>query len=67
MKYKYKYRGFRFDIYRDWIFPFPSMEIHTEDMCYIPPKMISIALHFLVFHARWLWRYEPYREDGDTE
>ena len=67
MKYKYKYRGFMFKIYTDWIYFLPTIEIHTEDMTRIPSEIISIALHFLVFHARWLWRLEPYREDGDTE
>ena len=64
---KYKYRGFMFKIYTDWIYLLPTIEIHTEDMRYIPPEIISIALHFLVFHARWLWRLEPYREEDKTE
>ena len=56
---KWIYRGFMFRVYTDWIYPLPAIEIHTEDMCRMPPEVINISIHFLVFHIRWLWVKQP--------
>jgi len=43
-----------FKIYTDWICVIPSIEIRTND-ARIVDKNIEISIHWLVFHARWLW------------
>lgn len=55
---KYRYKGFKFEIYKDWIYLLPSIEIRTMDMVYYPPQILNIQIHFLIFHIRWLWRRE---------
>ena len=53
---EWKYKGFKGKIYTDWIYLLPSIEIHTMDYRWSPPQEVSISIHFLVFHLRWLWK-----------
>ena len=55
---KYTYKGFNFAIYTYWFYLLPSIELHKMDLSYYPPQTIDIQIHFLMFHARWLWRKE---------
>jgi hypothetical protein len=51
-----KYRLYRHsaNIYKDWlVFPF-AVQIHLNDMIY-RDKNFAITIHFLCFHARWLF------------
>ena len=52
---QYRFKSFKCKIYKDWIYLLPSIEIHTEDMRYYPPEMLSISIHFIILHLRWLW------------
>ena len=50
-----KFIGFYHITDKTWIFILPTIVIQTDDPCYID-KSLLIAVHFLIWHFRWLWR-----------
>ena len=53
MRLKYK----QFNIYKDWIYLLPTIQIDLNNAQYMEPNF-AICFHFLVFHARLLWLKE---------
>lgn len=55
---KYAYKDFQFTIYTNWFYLLPSIELHRMYIIHCSPQTIEIQIHFLMLHARWLWRRE---------
>ena len=53
----------RFCIYKDWITLIPTIDININ-ACEYQCRNFRIELHWLCFHARFMWLLE---ESGDEE
>ena len=47
----------RFRIYKDWITLIPTIDIHINT-CEYQCRNFRIELHWLCFHARFMWLLE---------
>ena len=56
-----KFYDKRFCIYKDWITLIPTIDIHIN-ACEYQCQNFRIELHWLCFHARFVWR----KEQGDV-
>ena len=49
-----KFEKFNYEIWKDWIYLLPSIEVRIDDPIYYN-YTFAVCVHFLVFHFRWVW------------
>lgn len=54
---KYKFFKFTRFMSKNWIYIIPTVEIRLNDMVY-SENNLSIILHFICFHFRWMFTKE---------
>lgn len=49
-----KFKKFNHEVYKDWIYLLPSIEVHINDPIYYYNNL-AICIHFMIWHIRLFW------------